>query len=878
MSSSYFSKKIKNNVIKNIDTELGKKNSSIQEIIKLRESLNKAVPKSYVKSYYSTTAKRKENTDLQKVYNNKLSKRIKNIDNTIIEKISKSDASELKTVNKKILNIYKKNNERRGKVAKVLKEKGINRDISKDKGYTVGKPSTFRSIIKKSQGALRSMSNSTGLTSYTANRLKRLKGDIQILKKEKEKLQEKEKLGTSTSNNTGRITEINKTIKELKQRIKNTEGINYNETSENYENLMIKTTSKFDLDSEYNKLLLKREFVKNGNKHSINTYKNLLTYNNNKGNNISINDEIFNTIFKKDNLLFEKFTKSVPYSEYNFLYGIDKHSGLAEERLVALLFMTKIIFTFVLEPQFALVTTVAVISLLVSRFALDYYRKYKRSLKKNLIFCTKYFPFGGIEHFSSELISKYHKIFYYDIDENNNIINNTTEKNDKFYESVIELTHEKEKEFIEKNILFIKYLSKYESQLNNNIVDGIMKSFNTNDKKEKLKEIEESLGRQVNKQESESEVEEQKAKDNINEQVKISETEGQEASKKNLVTEIYNTEGYTTNESNITNESNNQKGGGNLLVLVNNRNRINNNGKIIYAKKKTTDKKVTEQFSDINKAIFRLNYKINDKYILTSGDISIQYLFVEIKPIINCRATFFEGELKPFSKSIPFFTNDYLTNLLDKIAVESTKYCTMESTRIYIIDFIKEYIDNFTKLYQLAKYNILLLLKYPDGEYPSNNQNLLLKELFHVNLSYTFKGRYSAFITSYKKHELKDIKYRDILNYYCVLLKYCQVALDHMQKKFKITIETFDKEKYERYTESEQKLNNFFSKKLSIEYKKTNKNKNKNKKVDSYSDRIGKMFGFATKSQLNPYNNEPNKYLQIGRVANLQTLPSIRQR
>ena len=679
-----------------------------------------------------------------------------------------------------ILNIYKSNNERRNKVAKIIKEKGIERDASKK--YTLGSTSTYRSLLKSSQGALRSLSNSTGLTNYTSNRLKRLKANIQTLKKKKEQIK----------NDPNRIKEINKAINELKKRIKNTEGINYNETAENYENVVVKTTSKFDLDGEYNKLLLKKDLVKNGNKNTIVTYKNLLTVNKNNARNVNLDYKIF----KKDNLLFNKFKMSVPYSEYNFLYGIDKHSKLAEERLVAMLFMTKIIFTFVLEPQFALITTVAVISLLLSRFALDYYRKYKRSLKKNIVFCTKYYPFGGIEHFSTELISKYHKIFYYDIDENENYNNNIRiEKNNHFYESIIELTDKEEKDFIEKNILFIKYLNEYENQLSGNIINKIGRSFNTDEKRKELEQIEQSLNDQATKQEISSSKLEEERKEKINTAIQESE-KGTPISQEQILNVLSNNRDTNIefnnedtniefNNFNYMRESLNPKkfetksitGGANLSVLVNNRNQIN-----LLAKKKSVDKKITEQFSNINKAIFRLNYKINNEYILTSGDISIQYLFVELKPIINSRATFLEGELKPFSKSIPFFTNDYLTNLLDKIASESTKYGTIESTRIFIIDFIKEYIDNFIKLYQLAKYNILLLLKNPDAS--SNNQHLLLKELFSVNLSYTFKGRYSGF----KNDQLKQIKYRDILNYYCVLLKYCQIALDHIHKRFKITM------------------------------------------------------------------------------------------
>jgi hypothetical protein len=149
--------------------------------------------------------------------------------------------------------------------------------------------------------------------------------------------------------------------------------------------------SKFDLNDEYKKLITKKNlFTKlnvNNNKE-IKVYEELLVKNNNKS--LKLNNVSYQSLFNKDNELFNKFSVSVPYSQYNFLYGIDKHSKLDEERLVALLYSTKIIFAFALEPHYALQMTAAVIALLLSRFALDYYRKYKRSIEQNIVFCHSY--------------------------------------------------------------------------------------------------------------------------------------------------------------------------------------------------------------------------------------------------------------------------------------------------------------------------------------------------------------------------------------------------------------------------------------------------------------------------------------------------------
>ena len=80
--SSLISTKKKNNVIKEINTKLSELNSSIKDVIDLRKSLNKAKPKSFVKTLYYKSENKKKNMDSQKEYDMTLSKNIKNIDNT----------------------------------------------------------------------------------------------------------------------------------------------------------------------------------------------------------------------------------------------------------------------------------------------------------------------------------------------------------------------------------------------------------------------------------------------------------------------------------------------------------------------------------------------------------------------------------------------------------------------------------------------------------------------------------------------------------------------------------------------------------------------------------------------------------------------------
>ena len=864
LNETYGKPVYKDEFVPRLMTSLSTNDRLISNIIRIRKQLKNAPSKSLIKSVYAFSSSREKNTKEQKIANNKLSKNIAEINKKIIERIGKSSKDDRQPIESNIYNIYKNNSNtnKKAKLLKALREKNIDRTVShvETKNYRWFRGNTVRSavdvfaafgkvsglssaasFINKHTGISKVMPTiPTGLKEH----VKLMKADVQILKKQ-----------LATTKEQDKIDEIQKQIDMKKARIKQITGVNYNNNAENYETVMSKNSSNnnFDLNAEYNKLLYKKSIIDTLNSHPKIIYKELLTKNNNIRNTVSLN----NNLFKKDNKLFSKFSSSVPYSEYNFLYGIDKHSKLDEERLVALLYMTKIIFTIFLEPHYIVPVTAAVIGLLLSRFALDYYRKVKRSIEKNIIFCIKYFPFVGIEHFASELISKYHKIFYYDMSHgtenqtNQSVIN--SKQNIEFYESVIELTEKEENDFIEKNILFVKYLNEYETAMNNNFIKSLevgLKTTNARLQKNGYQSIESAIAPQIAKEQQKSAAIEEKAKEEQSNAELQSEIYGTPASTHN----IYRQSEVSTHVPAEQRLSNHQEGGANLKILVDNRNYIKY-GKLIPGKSKKVDKKFTERFSSINKAVFRLNHIIyqNDEpaFILTSGNISIQYLFLELKPIINSRATFFEGELKPLSKSIPFFTNDYLTNLLDTIAAESTKYGAITSTRMFMIDFIKEYIDSFLKLYELAKYNILLLLKNknsddkkPDDKKPddkkSYDKDLLLKELFKANLSYTMMGRY-GFTSSPGERELTEIKYRDILNYYCILLKYCQISLDHIHKRFKISIIPYNKNNKKIYDAN----NN-----AEIEFTKTLDKKLK----DSFSGK----YTFKSETSLNPYSSTSN--------------------
>jgi hypothetical protein len=124
-----------------------------------------------------------------------------------------------------------------------------------------------------------------------------------------------------------------------------------------------------------------------------------------------------------------------------------------------------------------------------SKYLFTYYRESKRYFHKNILYCTKYMPFEGLECFRSSLYSIYHKIFYYS---NLNII----ESIQKYFESIIGRNFSDETKFIERNILFIKYCDQYSSQLSN--LDLLKNNNIKNVNKESLKEFKNNLKKNIN--------------------------------------------------------------------------------------------------------------------------------------------------------------------------------------------------------------------------------------------------------------------------------------------------------------------------------------------------------------------------------------------
>jgi len=324
---------------------------------------------------------------------------------------------------------------------------------------------------------------------------------------------------------------------------------------------------------------------------------------------------------------------------------------------------------------------------------------------------------------------------------------NINESIEKYFESIIGKNFSDENKFIEINVFFIKYCEEYSIQLSD---INFLKNDNI---------------KNINKKSLENfEIE---VKKNINNRL----------SKKGG----YQNEILTALHSNITNN---------------------------FKLKK--ESKVSDYLSNEQVVNFRLNYQIpnqNENLLLCSGDINIEDLFTELTDIINSRSSYFSSELESLSVKIPFFVDDYLIDNLKSLY----KYSSIIKGNIFfvrysIVDFIKKYIYTFLMFYLISKYNIVQLIK----EQKIDASNLLLEKIFNNNLKYTYVGRYKSITTNFKSYD-KEIMLRDKINYYSILLKYSYAALDHIIKKFKITIiNDYDNKIYTENNRCENIINNFF--------------------------------------------------------------------
>lgn len=557
--------------------------------------------------------------------------------------------------------------------------------------------------------------------------------------------------------------------------------------------------------------------------------------------NTSINQDLIT----KDKQFFDKFKNGFPYSEYEFLYGIENHSLLEEEHKIAFGFVAKASLVSILNAikahtiHLGTYLTLAVTGAgtggylvaeylafhLISRYIFDAYRRTKRMTGyKYVTFCTKYMPFEGMKCFKSSVVSLYHKMFFYDS------LNMKTESNvKKFIKKLIFGDGDGDGTEFEKRINTLKhYCGQYknETKEKNKESESRAKSYKF---PEQLRTI---LGIINN-----VDVTRIQSNERVNDNFRPNNAPSLGANRSRFAFPL--DQGNSNNNNNSVNSQPSRasiRGSKpeNVTQLTNQSpvkptkswlssfSRAKGGEKLDYLKSNVgAEKSITGEYrrginiastSTKDKLNFRLNYKIGETHLLTSGDISVLSLFNETVGIINSYANMIGGEAKVAWVKIPFFRNDYLLDKINDIFRTTWVNPGLDFNIIkeHILEYIFEYLDSFHKLYKLSEDNIINLMTKKDV-----NANNSLEDMFQHNLSYygvpipgahKYVGKYKHGI-GYRLEYGIDIKLRDKINYFCILMKYSSLAIDHMFKKFKINIVKFNLAKYNAYNEYEEKRN-----------------------------------------------------------------------
>ena len=515
--------------------------------------------------------------------------------------------------------------------------------------------------------------------------------------------------------------------------------------------------------------------------------------NNNKNNVIKI--------FEKYNQLFSHIYSKIKnhhhnpniYSEYDFLYGINKESIIEEQTgdtkiltLKSAVFMFLGCFPEYILPIIAMSATgpmsgasgVAVLGLLLSKYIMNSFRLLKRRFSKKITYCTKYMPFEGFSCYNSSVIASYFKIFVYEKDDNvddkiNRYLNDTIFNND----------YDEDENFYNRTCLLVQYCTGYNTEIDNKI------------KKDDAKAVSKVSPELI------------KALDDIK---------------------------HVGVQRNINSKSNEGNNGSGIQIGIGH----NGGANLNYLENEIKEKRRYKRSSDIllsgyNQNVpFRFNYKINNELLLISGDITILSLYNNVIDIINSYSSFMTSSfMKPFMVKIPFFRDDYLMDLLSATYTTITKIASFNALEELIVNFITEYLQSFQKLFALSKDNIKLLIKEQNVHY----HGLHLKDLFKVNLSYYgVKDRYRhhairAGWENEGKYEFgikknvrsgeeyiysDDIQLRDKIIYYTLLMKYSYLAIDHIIKKFQINVVKFEDNEdiFNNYNKYKDRANDYMSK------------------------------------------------------------------
>jgi hypothetical protein len=557
-------------------------------------------------------------------------------------------------------------------------------------------------------------------------------------------------------------------------------------------------------DPTNNEIILKKDLF---------NYYNIIFSNKTKDfNKIIINNNI--ELFYDDFNIFSQFGNNSPYSEYEFLIGLDNMYSIETliynfiKDQVLTLVLTQLFQAVIPGPSMILFGIDITLTSMIPNIAmfnsilLKIYNKSLRELTKinTIEFCNKYLPFSGFGSFRSELYKEYHLLFIYK--NKSEVINKNIEL---FFTFISQKSKDEENEYIKKCLYFIKYLDDYGNKSIKNIetkteagkgkIDNKRWDKYTKDVIDLISSASSSLGSTVKKHMPEK------------------------------LAKLFGISGGARQEHSV------------LHTLKKNteKNHFDN-------KKDTVNYKTWDGWKNEQIVNFRLNYQIEDngkKYILYSGDISIKKIYDIVFPLINSRSKYSDNDFERlFFMEIPFFVNNDLLNKLATIIKVSSLSKSIFFSRYAIIDFLKDYLKSFLMLYMLSKFNINKLIKFYENN--SKDDKIFLDDMFEYNLSKTVKGKYKKIFKSFsyyldkkvigknnanlyqrysdnlkeynaKKNDLEYIKGRDKINYFAMLMKYSLLCIDHIITKFKmIIIEDQNGEVYGYNNKIEKKVEDFF--------------------------------------------------------------------
>ena len=515
-------------------------------------------------------------------------------------------------------------------------------------------------------------------------------------------------------------------------------------------------------NNDYNKTLKKIKSIykmlhsKNNINNNKNNLKNVIKNRNEELVELFINDDKLNKKFKKN---------SAPFSDYNFFYGLDNTNLKSKEEFTKKAMALKFSFVGIVLafPSFATVLfgsfasggvmLALVASVILARKALNFYREYaiKYVSSNKVFFCTKYLPYDNMTAFRSRLYEKYHKLFYYNINNNND----KKKSIEDFLNFIIDKKSDEKKKFEDKVINYLNNINnfiKYITKKNKKNMNELPKIVNKNTLEKLISSLE---------------------NDSQNNNGRIYYYDGPPDSH-NSITQFSN---ENNNENN--NEKNNKRDGGASVQYG------GVQEEILRSLGSDLDKDYVKLssslfvFNSLSIMNYRLNYKIDDILILTSTDITINMIENELMEILQSYGTFLKDEMGIMSKKNPFFINYTLIDLLK----DFKKVKDPETLKINLINFIAHYLESFLYLYLISEYNIKTLI--------TGGNKTLLDNMFDYNLKQTVAGRYrftNRMTGSMSNSTFETIKRRDKINYFSILMKHSYLALDHIFKRLKLII------------------------------------------------------------------------------------------